>query len=51
MKKEWRYEKQKKAWLLKDGSKNIGKTYAQGKSVGDAKVKKGVHHNVAPPNA
>ena len=51
MKKEWRYEKQKKAWLLKDGSKKIGKTYAQGKSVGVAKVKNGVLHIVAPPNA
>jgi hypothetical protein len=50
MSKEWQYEKQKKAWLLKDGSKKIGKTYQQGKRVGVAKVKNGVLHIVAPPS-
>jgi hypothetical protein len=50
MSKEWQYEKQKKAWLLKDGSKKIGKMYARGKRVGVAKVKNGVLHIVAPPN-
>ena len=50
MSKEWRYDEQKKAWLLKDGSKKIGKTYARGKSVGVAKMKNGVLHIVAPLN-
>ena len=50
MSKEWQYDEQKKAWLLKDGSKKIGKTYARGKSVGVAKMKNGVLHIVAPPN-
>ena len=51
MSKEWQYVKQKKAWLLRDGSKKIGKTYARGRRVGVAKVKNGVLHIVAPPNA
>jgi hypothetical protein len=50
MSKEWQYDEQKKAWLLKDGSKKIGKTYARGKHVGVAKMKNGVLHIVAPPN-
>ena len=51
MSKEWQYVRQKKAWLLRDGSKKIGKTYARGRNVGVAKVRNGVLHIAVPPNA